>query len=147
MYGEVKRPVIVTFLAIIHFVIGGIFIYLTLEMIVLYILSKVLPSISIFNIIPQVFPVILSDYTFIVSILFYSVFSYISIYTGYGLWKGIKWIYYVEIGFILIALLNIVFITLVTENLYILLVIILLFLLLVYWRKEEILRYFSISSI
>jgi len=111
-----KRPIGISILSIIHFLIGSLFVLSALETMALYIIRKVsmISSIHGLSKIIKLIP-ITGDYPYFLVIILYGIFSFTLFYTGYGLWKGWKWVWYFEFGLNFIVLLNVLFIALIID--------------------------------
>lgn len=141
-----KRPVLLTILSLIHYIIGAFLLFQTFDIIILYLLYKTIGaeiiSSYLFNL-----PMITGDYPYLMITLLYALLSFISFYAGYGIWRGWNWIWYLEIGLNFVFILNILFMALISDNPIIGSISLLNVLIIYLFRKEEIKRYFNILEV
>ena len=139
-----KRPIGISILSIIHFLIGSLFVLSALETMALYIIRKfsMLASIHELSKIIKLIP-ITGDYPYFLVIVLYGIFSFTLFYSGYGLWKGWKWIWYFEFGLNFIVLLNVLFLALIIDIKFVLISLINLIIFYYLMRNETILYFKS----
>ena len=140
-----NRPLIVTILSIIHYVIGAILLYLTLDEIVIYLVYKTVGTQALPNL-PLNIPTITGDYPYMMVIILYGLLSFISFYTGYGLWRGWSWIWYLEIGLNFIVVLNILFLSIASDFIGIGLISIVNILIIYLLKKDNVKSYFGLEE-
>jgi len=140
-----KRPAIITILSLLHYLIGTILLYLTIDEIVMYLIYKTVGTQAIPNL-PFNIPNITGDYPYLIVITLYGLLSFISFYTGYGLWKGWNWIWYLEIGLNFIVILNILFLSIASNFLGIGLISIVNIMIIYFLRKEDVKNYFRLEN-